>query len=289
VRRQLAFLLSGILVAMALPAFAQSGGLTLPKAVEAGAAFSIGTAGSGKATLYIVGLGQVLKRDVDLGQTASFPVGTLYNAGRYVVILEESPAPESGEFDVVPAKSVADLSFLARPSRLPVDLHGGITGAVYAFDAYKNLIVAPMPVAFELGGRSDAVQKRSVITSYGAAWTEFDSTARQGADNFVASAGGASSRRVISQVPGDPCGIKMSAKPDGKQVQLATDPIRDCSGNTIPDGEVVTFTASYDGGQSTADVPIKGGIAKIDMPIHDGALISVASGVVMGNQIRWER
>jgi hypothetical protein len=288
VRRQFAFLSSVMLAATALPAFAQSGALTLPKAVEAGAAFSIGTAGSGKATLYIVGLGQALKRDVDLGQTANFPVGTLYNAGRYVVILD-SPAPESGEFDVVPAKSVADLSFLARPSRLPVDLHDGITGAVYAFDAYKNLIVAPTPVSFELWGPSGAVQKRSVVTSDGAAWTEFDSTARQGADKFVASAGGASTRRVISQVPGDPCGIKMSAKPDGKQVQLATDPIRDCSGNPVPDGEVVTFTASYDGGQSTADVPIKGGIAKIDMPVHDGALISVASGVVMGNQIRWEK
>lgn len=287
--RGLAFLLSGIVAGSALPAFAQSGGLTLPKAVEAGAAFSIATTGSGKATLYIAGLGQVLKRDVDLGQTAYFPVGTLYNAGRYVVVLEESPAPESGEFDVVPAKSVANLSFLARPSRLPVDLHGGITGAVYAFDAYKNLIVAPTPVSFELWGPSGAVQKRSVVTSYGAAWTEFDSTARQGADKFVANAGGASSRRVISQVPGDPCGLKMSAKREGQQVQLATDPIRDCSGNPIPDGEVVTFTASYHGGQSAADVPIKGGIAKIEMPIHDGALISVASGVVMGNQIRWEK
>jgi hypothetical protein len=288
VRRQLAFIMSGILAAMALPVFAQSDGLTLPKAVEAGAAFSIGTAGSGKATLYIAGLGQVLKRDVDLGQTANFPVGTLFNAGRYVVILE-GPAPESGQFDVVPAKSIADLSFLARPSRLPVDLHGGITGAVYAFDAYKNLIVAPTPVSFELSGPSGAVQKRSVTTSYGAAWTEFDSTARQGADKFVANAGEVSSKRVISQVPGDPCALKMNAKRDGKQVQLATDPIRDCSGNPVPDGEVVTFTASYDGSQSTADVPIKGGVAKIDMPVHDGALISVASGVVMGNQIRWEK
>ncbi len=288
-KRGLAFLLSGIAVAATQPAFAQSGRLTLPKAVEAGAAFSVSTAGSGKATLYIAGLGQVLKREIDLGQTVYFPVGTLYNAGRYVVILEESPAPESGEFDVVPANSVANLSFLARPSRLPIGVHNGVTGAVYVFDAYKNLILAPTPVSFELSGPSGAAQKRTVVARYGAAWTELDSTARQGADKFVANGGEVSSRRVISQVPGDPCGLTMTAKRDGKQVELETNPIRDCSGNPVPDGEVVSFTASYDGGQSTADVPIKGGIAKIEMPVPEGALISVASGVVMGNQIRWEK
>ena len=128
-----------------------------------------------------------------------------------------------------------------------------------------------------------------VVTRDGAAWTELDSTTRQGADKFLANAGDVSSRRVVSQVPGDPCGLTMTARREGKQVALATDPIRDCSGNPVPDGEVVTFTAAYDGDQSTADVPIKRGIARIDMPIHDGALISVASGVVMGNQIRWEK
>ncbi len=287
--RLLAFFASGLALGVAPLAFAQSGNLTLPKAVEAGAAFSIATAGSGKATLYIAGLGQVVKRQVDLGQTVNFPVGTLYSAGRYVVVLQGDQEPESGEFDVVPAKGVAELSFLARPSRLPVGLHDAITGAVYVFDAYKNLMVAPTPVSFELSGPSGAAQKRTVVTRFGAAWTEFDSTARQGADKFVANAGAASTRRVISQVPGDPCGLTMTAKRDGKQVELQTAPIRDCSGNPVPDGEVVTFTASFGDDQSTADVPIKGGIAKIDMPIQDGALISVASGVVMGNQIRWEK
>jgi hypothetical protein len=43
--------------------------MSLPKTVEAGSAFSIQSTGSGKATLYIVGLGQVLKRDVQLGET----------------------------------------------------------------------------------------------------------------------------------------------------------------------------------------------------------------------------
>ena len=41
-------------------------------------------------------------------------------------------------------RSLPTLVFLAKPSRLPVGLHDGITGAVYVFDAYKNLIVTPL-------------------------------------------------------------------------------------------------------------------------------------------------
>ena len=41
--------------------------------------------------------------------------------------------------------------------------------------------------------------------------------------------------------------------------------------------------------QSTVDVPLKRGIAQVEMPAHEGATISVASGVVLGNQIRWEK
>ena len=52
---------------------------------------------------------------------------------------------------------------------------------------------------------------------------------------------------------------------------------------------MVTFTETYDGAESTVDVPLKRGIAQVEMPSHSGAMISVASGVVLGNQIRWER
>jgi hypothetical protein len=116
-----------------------------------------------------------------------------------------------------------------------------------------------------------------------------DSTAQQGADRFLARAGDVSSTRVVAQVPGDPCGLKMSARQLGQQLQLATDPVRDCNGNAVPDGTIVTFTENYRGGQSTVDVPLKRGIAAVEMPVHNGATISVASGVVMGNQIGWEK
>jgi hypothetical protein len=78
----------------------------------------------------------------------------------------------------------------------------------------------------------------------------------------------------------------MTARPNGKSVELQTEPIRDCSGNPVPDGTIVTFTESYNGTQTTADVPIKQDIARVQMPVHIGAVISVASGVVAGNEIR---
>ncbi len=271
-------------------AFTQDGGLNLPKTVKAGSAFSIPTAGSGKGSLYIVGLGQVLKCDVQLGQAAYFPLGTLYSAGHYIALLvRESGAAESGSFDVVPSSKPSDITFLARPSRLPVGLHEGITGAAYVFDAYRNLITAPAHVSFELSTPKGGTQTRSVATRYGAAWTQMDSTPQQGSDRFVARVGDVSSTRIVGQVPGDPCSLKMSARPDAGKILLQTEPVRDCSGNAVPDGTIVTFTETYDGGESTVDVPLKRGIAEVKMPARPGARISVASGVVLGNEVRWEK
>lgn len=288
-KARMTFLLSGMAVVLMQLAFAEEGGLRLPKAVEAGDSFSIQSSGIGKATLYIIGPEQVLKRDMQRGETTLFPAGSLYNAGHYLAILVGDSSTETGSFEVVPSSKPANLSFLARPSRLQVGLHGGITGAVYLFDAYHNLIVAPMPVSFELSNPSGSVQKSIVVTRNGAAWTGMDSSSQQGIDRFVARSGGVSSTRIVRQVPGDPCGLKMSARQAGKRVQLATEPVRDCNGNAVPDGTIVTFTSTYNGAQSTVDVPLKQGFAEVQMAVHSGATYSVASGVVLGNQIRWER
>jgi hypothetical protein len=288
-RPKQAFLLVVLAVATMPVAFAEGGKLILPKIVEAGAAFSIKSTGNGKATLYIVGPGQVLKRDMQLGETVFFPAGSLYNAGRYMAVLADEASTISSPLDVVPASKPAELSFFAKPSRLQVDQHKGITGAVYVFDAYHNLIAVPMPVAFQLSNPSGLEQKQIVLTRNGSASTAMDSTAQQGTDKFVARVGDVLSSRIVAQVPGDPCGLKMSARPSGKQVQLETEPLRDCNGNAVPDGTIVTFTQTYPGAQSTVDVPLKHGIAEAQMPAHSGAIISVASGVVLGNQIRWEK
>ena len=279
----------GVLLAAAQLASAQNGGLTLPASIEAGSAFSVASSGSGKGTLYIVGLGQVIKRDVQLGETTYFEAGALYNAGAYQVILTGNGPEVTETLEVKPASQPADVSFLAKPSRLPVRLQSGITGAVYVFDSYKNLMTAPLPVNFNLIGPAGDSQTRTVTTRDGAAWTEMNSTAHQGNAKFVARIGNVSSARIIGQVPGDPCGLKMTASPGKGGVKLATAPVRDCSGNAVPDGTVVTFTESFKGLESTVDVPIKRGIAEVEMPAHQGAVISVASGVAMGNQIRWEK
>ena len=272
---------------MMQPAHGQE--LRLPKTVAAGQAFSIQSTGSGKAVLYVVGLGQVLKRDVQLGQAESFPAGTLYNAGHYLVLVVGASSKESGSFDVVPAEQPAAISFLAKPSRLPVGRHKGISGAAYVFDAYQNLVTSPLPVSFELSNQLGATQARTVVSRDGSAWTEMDSSTKEGAAKFVARVGGVSSIRVIQQVPGDPCGLTVNARPSGQRIELETDPVRDCSGNAVPDGTIVTFTETYPGGQATVDVPLKRGVAQVEMPAHNGAKVSVASGVVMGNEIRWQK
>ena len=280
-------LVGGFAICMMQPALAQE--LRLPKTVTAGQAFSMQSTGSGKAVLYVVGLGQVLKRDVQLGETESFPAGTLYNAGHYLVLVVGASTKESGSFDVVPVERPAAISFLAKPSRLPVGRQKGISGAAYVFDPYQNLVTSPLPVSFELSSQAGATQARTVVTRDGVAWTEMDSSTREGAAKFVVRVGGVSSTRVIQEVPGDPCGLRINARPAAQRIELASDLVRDCSGNSVPDGTIVTFTETYPGGEATVDVPLKHGVARVQMPAHDGAKISVASGVVMGNEIRWQK
>jgi hypothetical protein len=187
----------------------------------------------------------------------------------------------------VPASQVANVSFLAKPSRLPVGLHDGISGAVYIFDAYRNLVTVPTPVSFQLSGISGVTQTRTATARDGSAWTQMDSAAKEGNAQFMARVGDIAATRIIQEVPGDPCGLRMSARPAGQKIELETDPLRDCSGNAVPDGTIVTFTEVYEGKQTTVDVPLKRGIAQAELPAYNGAKISAATGVVLGNEIRW--
>jgi len=286
VRAGIPTLISGLAFGIS-SALAQTGDLNLPKTIAAGAPFSIQSTGSGKGTLYIVGPGQMIKQDVQLGGNIEIATGVLYNAGHYSVWLTSDSSTQAGSIDVLPAEKPSNLTFIAKPSRLPVSLHNGITGSAYVFDSYGNLITKPMQVSFQLSNPGSAPQTRTAETKNGAAWTQMDSATREGKAQFVARVGDISSTRIVGQVPGDPCTIRMSAKAAGNKIQLVTDPVRDCSGNAIPDGTIVTFTETYGDGKSTVDVPLKKGIASVEIPAHRGATISVASGVVLGNQIRW--
>ena len=106
--------------------------------------------------------------------------------------------------------------------------------------------------------------------------------------HFVANAGDARTNRVVQQVAAEPCNIRMRAqRGNNGAIEVVTDPIRDCSGNAVPDGTIVTFTAVDSNGRSTVDSRIKRGIAQAELPASSSALISVAAGVVMGNEIHW--
>lgn len=112
-----------------------------------------------------------------------------------------------------------------------------------------------------------------------------DSTPHEGRVRVTAVLGKVQEGRVIQQVASEACGLRIKAQPSGKMVTLETDPVRDCSGNALPDGTVVSFTKLDEAGKSTVDVPIKKGVARVQMSLHGPAQISVACGVVVGNEV----
>lgn len=282
-----ALLCMSLALVVPVAAWSQVAGLSVPGSVVAGSPFSVVTSGSGKAAFYLSGPGGILRRDMELGTTLQFSAADIYNAGHYIAILVAASSTSTGTLDVLPAPHPETLSFLARPSRLPVGVHSGISGTVYIFDAYRNLITTPGSISFQLSTPTSPLQARTVGSRNGVAWTTMDSTPKEGRARFVAQTGGITSTRVIDEVPGDPCGLIMSARQNGHRVQLDTAPVRDCGGNPVPDGTIVTFTETYNGVQSTVDAPLKQGTAHAEVPAVRGARLSVASGVIAGNEIRW--
>jgi len=255
--------------------------LRVPATVAAGAGLAIATSGSGNATLYLTGPGTAIKRAVQLGQEIHLTGDELKNAGRYTVSLNG----ESAAFFVT-AGPVSSIAFLARPSRVPADTPGVVTGTAFLFDRYQNLVLEPQPVKFDLSLNGQTVS-RSETTRYGVAYAKLDSEKKEGAAQFVASSGPASVRRVVQEVASNPCNIRMRAEAGKHGILVQTDPVRDCAGNPVPDGTIVTFTSNDAHGKSTVDARLKRGIAEAELPASEAATISVASGVVVGNEIQW--
>jgi hypothetical protein len=280
-RKNLRYLVVCLLAtAVAVDAYAVD--LKVPATVTAGTTLSIPTSGSGEATLYVVGPGMAIKKKVQLGQEIQLGADELRNAGRYVVALSGG---DSATFFVT-AGPVQSIAFLARPSRVPSDTPGVISGTAYLFDKYQNLVLQPQPVKFELSVNGQTTSRTETSKS-GVAYTKLDSSKKEGAAQFVASSGSASVRRVVQEVASDPCKIRMRAERDKDGILVQTDPIRDCAGNPVPDGTIVTFTSTDSRGKSTVDARIKRGIAEAQLPASENAMISVASGVVVGNEIQW--
>ncbi len=256
--------------------------LNVPATVVAGNGLAVPTSGSGEATLYVVGPGTAIKRKVQLGQDVQLSADELKNAGRYVIFVDGG---DSATFFVT-AGAVNSIAFLARPSRVPASTPNVIAGTAFIFDRYQNLVMQPEPIKFELNANGTNVS-RTETTHDGIAYTKLDSSRREGAAQFVASSGSASVRRVVQEVASDPCNIRMHAERDKSGILVQTNPISDCAGNPVPDGTIVTFTSVDANGKSTVDARIKRGIAQAELPASNNAMISVAAGVVVGNEIKW--
>jgi hypothetical protein len=280
--------LSCMLPSCALPGWAQTAELQVPETVAAGQSFSIpvvgsGQAGSGQATLYLLGPDHVLKRRVNLGSDLQIQSSDVRSAGLYRVILCYASCT-SATFEVTAAQP-AHLSFFLHPSRVPVSTRDSIDATAFVFDQYFNLVWTPVAVDFRIAPASGAGSSWRGSTRHGVAWMRMGSTPHEGAVQVTAVLGNVEEARVIQQVAAEACGLRMKTVASGNRVSLETDPVRDCSGNALPDGTIVSFTKIDKLGKSTVDTPIKKGIARVQFSVHGRAQISVACGVVLGNEV----
>jgi hypothetical protein len=269
---------------MAATAAAQE--MRVPQHAVAGQGMNIETSGGGSGTLYLIGPAQVIKREVRLGGPIQIKGEELRSAGRWTAILRADGKSSAQAFFVDPGP-VENLSFLARPSRVPVARPSAISGVVFVFDKYQNLVLQPASVKFSLSV-DGAGASQSVSSRAGVAWINSSSARKAGAAQFVAAADDASVRRVVQQVASDPCNLRMHVagrSPNGAGIIVETDPVRDCSGNPVPDGTIVTFIQTDSNGRSTVDARIKKDVARAELPSSNHATITVASGVVLGNEL----
>lgn len=259
--------------------------MTVPANAIPGSKLSIATSGSGDATALVIGPSHIVSKKVVLGQPLDLSEDDLADAGRYILILEAGDANVSKSF-VVLAGKVAHLSFVTHPSRAPVAQKSGINGTVYAFDAYNNLISTPMTVDFKLSGSKAGSIERQVASRNGIASISLDSPRLEGPLRFEAASGGVSATQVVRVVADEPCTLRIHAAPVSRGIRVETDPVKDCSGNPVPDGTLVTFTEWDAEGRSTVDASVKKGIATVELPAKGEVRISAASGVALGNEIR---
>jgi len=264
---------------------AHAADLQVPAQVTAGSAFTIPASGSGDATFYLIGPSSVVKRTVKLGMEIKVAGDEIETAGHYVAIACNGDGCSSNSFYVV-AADPAKVSFLLHPSRVPVTAVNAINATAFVFDKYYNPVLRPVTVDFHVTPKTGPAFTKSVKSVQGVAWMQMSPTPKEGPVKVTASVGAADEPRIIQQVASDACNLRIHARRTTKGVEVETDPVKDCRGNAVPDGTVVSFTAVGAKGRTTVDAPIKKGIARAELPITGKATISVASGVVIGNEIR---
>jgi hypothetical protein len=277
--------------ALAIPALVVAAALSAagteihaPKEIVAGSGATVHTTGSGDANFYLIGPASAAKAKVQAGSDITLDPERLEHAGRYVAILCASDGCASTNFFVTPA-SANRLSFLAHPSRVPVGTPEGITAMAIVRDSFENIVLSPAPVTFTVMPKGEKPVSARRTSANGIAWVRLTSARKRGATRLGASIGHADEIRVVEQVAADACNLRIQATRDRQGFVVETDPVHDCSGNPVPDGTVVSFTESDARGKTTVDVPIKRGVARVEMPIQGRAKITVASGVVTGNEL----
>jgi hypothetical protein len=188
----------------------------------------------------------------------------------------------------VDAAEPEKLAFLLHPSRVPVSQPNAINAVSVVLDRFRNIVMTPSTVTFRVSTKDGPGASLPLKTRNGITWTRLASGPKEGPIEIDALVGDGSEKRVVQQVASDPCNLHAGVQTLNGRLVLQTDPVRDCKGNALPDGTIVTFTKVDKGGRSTVDAPIKKSIARAEMPYSGAATISVASGVTLGNEIRVE-
>jgi hypothetical protein len=273
---------TALLVCFLFVAIAQAAELGPPAQATAGTPFSIASSGAGEGTFYLIGPAQISKRKVNGGEI-SVQGDEIKQAGTYTAILCADQCT-SVHFYVRPAQA-SRLSLLVHPSRVPVAASNAISAVAFVFDRFHNLVLSPQKVDFKVVPPEGAAISQSKTTANGTAWIRLTPARKGGPAKVGASIGDVAEMRVVQQVASDACNLRIKAIPGPKGISVETDPVRDCSGNFVPDGTVVSFTKTDASGKTTVDAPIKRGVARVEMAVSGPARISVASGVVNGNEL----
>lgn len=257
--------------------------MRVPSNISAGDEAEISTTGSGSATFYLTGPGISRKTDVRLSEAIHLRAQDLRYAGVYFAVLCSSSC-NAASFYVSAAQPVS-LAFLVHPSRVPVAQGDAVSGVALPFDRFHNLVQAPAEVNFQFTSGNSQFLSKAVRTQDGIAWFRAASGKSSGTLQVTASLNGISARRAVQQVASDPCNLRIKGERTRAGITVQTEPVHDCTGNIVPDGTIVTFTASGATGKSTVDAPIKQGVARAQMVASGPVVVSVASGVVMGNEL----
>jgi hypothetical protein len=281
ITRQLSMIM---LLVSALALRAQEPTVQAPATVPAGSSLVVSTKGQGKGTLYLLGPSHVAKKMVDLGKDVSFSGEDVTASGLYQVVACASSNCATKVVEVTPGPATR-LSFLLHPSRVPVSTRNAVNGTALVFDRYHNTVLTPTQVKFKVSIAGQPSSERTAQTVHGVAFFQMDSRPSQGTLEVTATLGDTTEPRVIQQVASEACTLRMTATSGNRSVNLQTDPIRDCAGNPLPDGTIVSFTKTDSAGKSTVDTPIKKDRAIAQFALSGPARISVACGVVVGNEV----